>query len=56
MTMQEFIGANREAIDVIIRGASGIGPDYPIDDDKRENWIINDEGLYDWARSEGVDV
>ncbi len=25
------------------------------DDDEREQWIENDEGLYDWARSEGVE-
>ena len=27
----------------------------PLDDDDLELWILNDEGLYDWARREGVD-
>jgi hypothetical protein len=26
-----------------------------LDDDEIEQWILNDEGLYDWARSEGVE-
>ena len=28
--------------------------DHPLDDDDLHEWIINDEGLYNWARSEGV--
>ncbi len=28
---------------------------YPnLDDEDRRRWILNDEGLYTWARSEGV--
>jgi hypothetical protein len=26
------------------------------DDDEIENWILNDENLYRWARCEGVDI
>lgn len=26
------------------------------DDDERRQWILNDEGLYNWARSEGVRI
>ena len=29
---------------------------FVLDDDERERWILNDEGLYNWARSQGVDV
>ena len=31
-------------------------PGYDIDDEERELWILNDEGLYNWARSEGVQI
>lgn len=27
-----------------------------LDDEALEDWILNDEGLYNWARSERVDV
>lgn len=26
------------------------------DDEEMRQWILNDEGLYNWARSEGVDI
>ncbi len=67
MTMREFIRANRKEIDDAINGAlyrhdgnggRGTIPDPPPkrNDDERRNWIVNDEGLYSWARSEGVNV
>lgn len=28
----------------------------PIDDEEIEQWILNDEGLYNWAREEGVEI
>ena len=67
MKMAEFIRANRSEIDAAIngalyrhdgRGGRGVIP-YPPpkrNDSERRNWIINDEGLYSWARSEGVRV
>jgi len=55
MTLQTFIRRYRREIDSTIRAA--VGPGYgKIDDEERELWIANDEGLYNWARSEGVDV
>lgn len=27
-----------------------------LDDDDLEQWINNDEGLYNWARRDGVDI
>jgi len=27
-----------------------------MDDEQIRQWILNDEGLYNWARGEGVDV
>ena len=53
MTMQEFIRDNRAAIDAIIRRND---PNADTSDDERELWIANDEGLYMWAKSEGVPV
>lgn len=29
---------------------------HQLDDDELEDWILNDEGLYNWARSEGVEI
>jgi len=49
MTMQKFIDMNRREL-----LASMTGPHT--DDDEIELWILNDEGLYEWARSSGVDV
>ena len=67
MTMTEFIRLNRTGLDHAIngalyrhdgRGGRGVIPDPPPkrNDSERRNWIINDEGLYNWARSEGVRV
>lgn len=28
----------------------------PLNDSERRQWILNDEGLYNWARSEGVRI
>lgn len=28
----------------------------PLNDRERRLWILNDEGLYNWARSEGVRI
>ncbi len=65
MTLRSFVRENREYIDEIINqvvfrydgnGGPGVVPDPPPtrNDDEREQWISNDEGLYDWARSSGV--
>lgn len=52
MSMRTFIRANRPEIDKFIRaGGGGL-----FNDVERELWVLNDEGLYLWAQSEGVDV
>jgi len=52
-SMEEFIEKNRGQLDECIRR---VCPYIELDDDDREDWILNDEGLYNWARGEGVDV
>jgi hypothetical protein len=63
--MKSFIEKNRVAIDAAIngvmyrydgKGGKGTIPDPAPrrNDEERRQWILNDEGLYQWARSEGV--
>ncbi len=65
MRMIDFIKTNRTEIDAAINGClyrhdgnggRGTIPDPPPqrNDVERRQWIANDEGLYNWARSEGV--
>ena len=67
MTLRAFIKANRAEIDKCINqelyrydgnGGKGVIPNPPPshNDDERRQWILNDEGLYRWARSEGVRI
>lgn len=52
--MRKFIQENRDAIDAHIRS---VCPNVEtLNDDDRREWIYNDEGLYNWARSSGVKV
>jgi len=56
MTLAQFIKDNRTELDRCI--ARAIGRDtnpYPNDKERRD-WVLNDESLYRWARSEGVRV
>ena len=51
-TLKQFVRENRKEIDEAIKRA------YPsigkLNDGERQEWIQNDEGLYNWAKSEGV--
>lgn len=50
--LRQFIREHRAELDAAIRRAcSNVGT---LNDEDREEWINNDEGLYNWARSEGV--
>ena len=51
MRMRTFIKDNREELDQAIKSVCS---NCQLNDAERENWILNDEGLYDWARREGV--
>jgi len=55
MTLQQFIRDNRAELDAAIRRAQG-GLLPRKNDEERRLWILNDEGLYNWARSEGVRI
>jgi len=52
-SMREFIKENRKMIDRTILCAC---PNCRLNDDEREKWIMNDEGLYNWARMSGVRI
>ena len=54
MTLKEFIKENRKTIDTCIARALQVGENPRPNDEERRLWILNDEGLYNWARSEGV--
>jgi len=55
MRMSEFIKQNRKELDRLIKKAMH-DMDYRLNDGDRKDWILNDEGLYNWARREGVKV
>jgi len=55
MSKREFLKNNRKEIDACIRRALD-DPNYKINDRERELWLLNDEGLYNWARREGVNL
>ncbi len=67
MTLQAFIRTNRPLIDDVInaaisrydgQGGRGTVPAPPPrrNDAERREWVLNDEGLYRWARLEGVHI
>ena len=53
MTMQKFIRENREELDAAIKR---VCDNCRLNDQERRLWVLNDEGLYRWARSEGVRI
>lgn len=54
MTIQQFIKKHRVEIDEFIH--CSLHSKYRLNDEEREQWILNDEGLYLWAKSEGVKI
>lgn len=53
MTLRAFVRAHRAEIDAAAHAAGYRGR---LNDEERGDWIANDEGLYLWARREGVPV
>lgn len=54
MSLRTFLQQNRAEIDAAIRRAC---PNLKsINDEDRRQWLLNDEGLYRWARSSGVNL
>ena len=68
MTLRQFIRENRAELDAAILGSihqydgNGGRGTVPANarvkggDTERRTWILNDEGLYLWARREGVRI
>ena len=56
MTLKQFIKANRQELDNLIAHALREDHNPLANDEERRQWILNDEGLYHWARSEGVNI
>lgn len=54
-SFRQFIRENRNELDEMIRRALD-RPEYRLNDEERRQWVLNDEGLYLWARSEGVRI
>jgi len=57
MTLSEFVEDNASEIDQVILGylTPAQFESQNIDDDDREDWVLNDEGLYTWAVDAGVE-
>ena len=53
MTLRDFIKENKEELDACIKRVS---PNASLNDAERRLWVLNDESLYRWARSEGVKI
>jgi len=56
MKLADFIRENREELDSSIARALGQDTNPYPNDEERRLWVLNDEGLYLWARSEGVRI
>ena len=54
MTLKQFIREHRAELDAAIARTIKQDTNPRANDDERRLWILNDEGLYHWARSEGV--
>lgn len=54
-SLEAFVRGHREMIDSHVRNAVPNLDMSEFDDDDRESWVLNDEGLYNTARELGVD-
>lgn len=51
VSKRDFIKQNRDFIDSCIKS---VCDNCKLNDSERENWVLNDEGLYNFAKSRGV--
>jgi len=51
-SLTDFIKENRNELDLCIRRVSNCR----LNDAERRMWILNDSGLYSWAKSDGVNI
>lgn len=54
-SLETWVKDNRNEIDKIVCAKLG-APDKYKNDKERRLWVLNDESLYLWARSEGVEI
>jgi hypothetical protein len=54
-SIRQFIRDNKTEIDRAIR-RTGFPSEATLNNKDREEWILNDEGLYSWAQVEGVNI
>ena len=52
--IRKFIKEHRDEIDTYIK--EQVPNAKYFNDEERRNWILNDEALYNWARSERVNI
>jgi len=55
-SLRAWIAEHREELDAAIARALKMDHNPRPNDEERRLWVLNDEGLYSWARSEGVNV
>ena len=53
MSIRDFIKENKDEIDKVIHKAA---PNCTINNEERRLWVLNDYGLYCWARASGVRI
>lgn len=53
MTLKKFIQENRAELDHRISYGK---KNFILRNEERRLWILNDEGLYNWAKSQGVKI
>ena len=54
MTLRQFLKEHRAELDAAIDRVLHNTEPVRSGDSERRLWVLNDEGLYRWARSEGV--
>lgn len=56
MGIREFIKENHDELTACVNRALGNGEDERQSFEELRLWVLNDEGLYNWARREGCKI